>query len=49
MDMKTALLNLGVTEDILSEDEKAKLDTDGYLVFYDVLSEVQLQQFRRRL
>ncbi|KWV34166.1 phytanoyl-CoA dioxygenase family protein [Micromonospora rifamycinica] len=49
MDIGTALGDLGVTDDTLSEDERARLDTDGFLVLPGILAAQQLETIRRRL
>lgn len=49
MNMQTALAQLGVTDDTLSEAEKAQLDQDGFLPLRDILSAEQVQTFRARL
>ena len=48
MDTKTALAQLGVTDESLSEDEKKELDERGYTYFENVLSPSQLETIRAR-
>ena len=47
--MEQALADLGVTSDLLTEDERQFLDDQGYLVIRDVLSPDQLKAFSARL
>ena len=49
MDMETALHNLGVREDTLSDEEKTSLDEKGYVPFYDFITQDQLSGFKERL
>ncbi|MFC4776242.1 phytanoyl-CoA dioxygenase family protein [Paenibacillus sp. GCM10023252] len=46
--IEEALQQLGVTPDILSQEERDGLDHDGYVVFTDVLSPVQLEGLREK-
>ena len=48
MDTRTALAELGVTEDTLSASEVAQLDERGYAYFENVLSPDQLEVIRAR-
>ena len=47
--MEQALADLGVTSDLLTEDERKFLDEQGYLIIRDVLSPDQVQAFTARL
>ena len=47
--MKQVLADLGVTSDLLTEDERKFLDEQGYLIIRDVLSSDQLKAFSSRL
>ncbi len=47
--MEQALADLGVTSDLLTEDERKFLDEQGYLVIRDVLSPDQVKAFSSRL
>ena len=47
--MEQALSDLGVTPDLLTEDERKFLDAQGYLIIRDVLSPDQLKAFTSRL
>ncbi|HEY8454866.1 MAG TPA: phytanoyl-CoA dioxygenase family protein [Actinopolymorphaceae bacterium] len=49
MDMRTALRDLGVEDDTLTDAEKAQLDEDGFLPLYDILTPEQVEAFNRRL
>jgi ectoine hydroxylase-related dioxygenase (phytanoyl-CoA dioxygenase family) len=49
MDMLEALLELEVLKDTVTEKEKAALDRDGYVPFFDILSTRQLSDFKARL
>ena len=49
MDIKTALLELGVTDSTLTTAEKDQLDRDGYLPLSGILSAEQIAQFQARL
>ncbi len=48
MDHATALSALGVSEDLLSAEEKSELDERGYTYFHDILSLEQLAVIRDR-
>ena len=47
--MEQVLADLGVTSDLLTEDERKFLDEQGYLVIRDVLSLDQVKAFSPRL
>lgn len=49
MDVTTALRNLGVHDGVLTDDERRRLDEDGYLAIPNVLSPTQLGTIRARL
>jgi ectoine hydroxylase-related dioxygenase (phytanoyl-CoA dioxygenase family) len=49
MNIQDALTELGVRDDTLTREEKAKLDADGYLVLSNILSTEQLATMRQRL
>lgn len=49
MDVTTALRNLGVHSEVLTNDERRQLDEDGYLAIPDVLNAAQLDAIRARL
>ena len=49
MEMRAALDQLGIHEDLLSAEEKSFLDENGYLVFPGILSTSQVQAFNDRL
>ncbi|MBI3720988.1 MAG: phytanoyl-CoA dioxygenase family protein [Fimbriimonas ginsengisoli] len=49
MDMQTALRDLGVREDTLSEAEKKSLDEQGYVALKGMFSPAQGVAFRQRL
>ncbi len=42
MDTKTALAELGVNDEALSEEEKRELDERGYVIFEDLFGGEQL-------
>lgn len=46
--LQEALLSLGVTEQTLSAEEKAKLDRDGFLPLPNILSPQQIAQITKR-
>ncbi len=48
-DTKSALADLGVTENILTAEEKRRLDEDGYLALPGILNPAQLDAIRARL
>lgn len=48
-DMEVALRELGVRDDTLTDDEKARLDRDGYLPLFGVLSAEDVDALNRRL
>jgi ectoine hydroxylase-related dioxygenase (phytanoyl-CoA dioxygenase family) len=49
MDIGIALRELGVTEETLAKDEKARLDADGFVPLPGILTAQQLAIIRRRL
>ncbi len=49
MDVPTALRDLGVTADLLSADEKAQLDRDGFLPLPGILEPAEVDKFAARL
>ena len=49
MTIDEALSAMGVSEDLLSEDEKSILDRDGFLAIEGVLDDSQLETIRTRL
>ncbi len=49
MDMRAALDQLGVHEDLLSAEDKTFLDENGYLAFPGILSANQVQAFNNHL
>lgn len=49
MDIQRALHELGVHEQILSAEEKAQLDRDGFLPLPDILTAAQIDRFRTRV
>lgn len=49
MDMRTALRELGVAADLLTDKERDQLDTDGYLPLEGVLSGEEVAAFNERL
>ena len=49
MDMTTALRELGVTDDVLTQDEKDQLDRDGYLPLEGVLTADEVAAINERL
>ncbi len=49
MQVKDALLNLGVTDQTLTQAEKDQLDRDGFLPLYNILSADQIAQLTARL
>ena len=48
MDTKTALAELGVSDEALSAEEKRELDERGYLIFHDLVGGEQLAAMRQR-
>ena len=48
MDTRTALAELGVSDELLSEEEKRELDERGYLILEDLFSGEQLAAMRQR-
>jgi ectoine hydroxylase-related dioxygenase (phytanoyl-CoA dioxygenase family) len=49
MDMATALRDLGVTDDVLTEAEKAQLDSDGFLPLEGILTPEDVSELNKRL
>ena len=49
MDMRTALDDLGVSADLLTDKERDRLDTDGYLPLEGVLTREEVTSFNQRL
>lgn len=49
MDMATALRDLGVTGDVLTQAEKDQLDRDGYLPLEDILTPEEVSSLNKRL
>jgi len=49
MHTQSALLALGVRPDTLSDEEKFKLDHDGFVVLYDMLSPAQVAAMREAM
>lgn len=49
MDMTTALRELGVTDDVLTQDEKDQLDRDGYLPLEGILTAAEVAAINERL
>ncbi|MEU8221170.1 phytanoyl-CoA dioxygenase family protein [Kribbella sp. NPDC048915] len=49
MDMATALRDLGVTDDVLTPDEKDRLDRDGFLPLEGILSTEEVAAINKRL
>jgi ectoine hydroxylase-related dioxygenase (phytanoyl-CoA dioxygenase family) len=49
MDMATALQELGVTDDVLTQAEKDQLDRDGFLPLEGILGPEELSAFTKRL
>ena len=49
MNMQTALFELGVRENTLSEAEKQQLDEQGYLPLYNIMTPEQVTAIRMRL
>ena len=47
--MEQSLAELGVTSDLLTDDEKIFIDEQGYLIIHDILSPDQIQAVRTRL
>jgi ectoine hydroxylase-related dioxygenase (phytanoyl-CoA dioxygenase family) len=48
MQLQEALIELGVTENTLSQAEKDKLDQDGFLPLHNILSPEQIAQITKR-
>src|SRR5215207_2793048 len=48
MQLQEVLLSLGVTEQTLSQEEKDKLDRDGFLPLSNILSAQQIAQINQR-
>ncbi|MDE2963553.1 MAG: hypothetical protein OXU26_06555, partial [Acidobacteriota bacterium] len=49
MNMRAALDQMGVEEDLLSAEEQSFLDENGYLVFPDILTRSQVRTFNDHL
>ncbi|MET9274384.1 phytanoyl-CoA dioxygenase family protein [Kribbella sp. NPDC003557] len=49
MDMTTALRELGVTDDVLTQDERDQLDRDGYLPLEGILTGAEVAAINERL
>jgi hypothetical protein len=49
MDMTTALRELGVTDDVLTQDEKDQLDRDGFLPLEGILTAQEVAAINERL
>ncbi|RZT13337.1 ectoine hydroxylase-related dioxygenase (phytanoyl-CoA dioxygenase family) [Kribbella sp. VKM Ac-2569] len=49
MDMATALRDLGVTDDVLTQDEKDQLDRDGFLPLKGILTADEVAAINERL
>ncbi|MGW6201473.1 phytanoyl-CoA dioxygenase family protein [Kribbella sp. NPDC055110] len=49
MDMATALRELGVTDDVLTQDEKDQLDRDGFLPLQGILAAEEVAAINERL
>ncbi|MEO8394506.1 MAG: phytanoyl-CoA dioxygenase family protein, partial [Chloroflexota bacterium] len=49
MELREALASLGVTEQSLTQEEKDKLDRDGFLPLANILSAQQIAQLTSRL
>ncbi|TDO46536.1 phytanoyl-CoA dioxygenase PhyH [Kribbella sp. VKM Ac-2571] len=49
MDMATALRDLGVTDDVLTQDEKDQLDRDGFLPLQGILTAEEVAAINERL
>ncbi|WP_410792904.1 phytanoyl-CoA dioxygenase family protein [Kribbella sp. C-35] len=49
MDMATALRELGVTDDVLTQDEKDQLDRDGFLPLQGILTAEEVAAINERL
>jgi len=49
MDMATALRELGVTDDVLTDDEKMRLERDGFLPLEGILTSDEVEAFNGRL
>ncbi|MCC2669680.1 MAG: phytanoyl-CoA dioxygenase, partial [Armatimonadetes bacterium] len=49
MTISEALLELGATTELLSVEERERLDEDGYLYLPGILSPVQVAEFNCRL
>jgi ectoine hydroxylase-related dioxygenase (phytanoyl-CoA dioxygenase family) len=49
MDMATALRDLGVTDDVLTQDEKDQLDRDGFLPLEGILTAEEVAAINERL
>jgi ectoine hydroxylase-related dioxygenase (phytanoyl-CoA dioxygenase family) len=49
MDMATALRDLGVTDEVLTEVEKARLDRDGFLPLEGILTPEDVSELNKRL
>ncbi len=48
MDMATALHDLGVTDDVLTQDEKDQLERDGFLPLQGILTPEEVSGFTKR-
>ena len=49
MDMATALRDLGVTDDVLTQAEKDQLDRDGFLPLEGILTAEEVSALNKRL
>ena len=49
MNMRTALDQMRVRKDLISTHEKSFLDENGYLVFPEILTQIQVQSFNEQL
>ena len=49
MNIKDALQSLGVRDNTLSDEEKRRLDEDGYVTLSNLLSDDQIREFANRL
>ncbi|MFF0342265.1 phytanoyl-CoA dioxygenase family protein [Kribbella sp. NPDC004875] len=49
MDMATALRDLGVTDDVLTQEEKDQLDRDGFLPLEGILAPEEVAELNKRL
>src|SRR5690606_6771481 len=46
MNIQEALTQIGFTDDILTKEEKAELDQNGYIVFENIIDPIWLEELR---